>query len=128
IVPNAENILAGLTHIMREECVPHLKTFELHYSSKCQPYIDSNGWVCSDNISEISQLRDLYFNGLGNGFVTFTNKKVTELEHLRLILWTERTTFSGLDTLSKVYPKLKTLVIDSVMPTAKIDELDQAIS
>jgi hypothetical protein len=128
IVPNSENVLSGLNHIIKKECLPHLKTFELHYSSKCQPRIDSNGWVCSDNIREISQLRELYVSGLGKGSLTFTHKKFTELEHLRLILWTERTTFSGLDTLSRLYRNLKTLVIDSVMPTAKIDELDQAIS
>jgi hypothetical protein len=134
VVPNSSNITFGLADVLKRGGFNGLTTLELPYSAKLQPYINDKGWICLHNVylnkdgeaEDILGLKALYCKGFKN------DKNFTKLKHLRLTLWTEQVTVEGLATLSRLYSRLKTLAIDSVMPTAKQenkrnDKIDQSV-
>jgi hypothetical protein len=121
VVPHSTNILLGLADLLKRGCLNQLKTLELPYSAKYQSENNASEMGVND-IETMLGLQAVYHAGFKN------DKNFTALTQLRLTLWTELTTSCGLDTLSRLYARLKTLTIDAVMPNAKReDKLPQTV-
>lgn len=113
LVPNSWSVLYTLTNLLKRGCLNQLKTLDLQYSTRSQPVMHRHGWLTIPPFSDPGELGALYRDGLACG-------KLTQLEHLRLPLWTMRSSEFGLKALGLLYPQLKRLAIDSVMSESAI--------
>jgi hypothetical protein len=104
------NIILGIKDLLNRNCLSQLKTLDLQFGGICRPARHKDGWIHT-NDSERPALYKL-LDGVINA------PTLPAIEHLHLPFWCAKGTELGLAALRRVYPGLKTLTVDMVIPTA----------
>jgi hypothetical protein len=108
---NTATVILGIANLLARQCLPQLKTLDLQFAAFCRAYIHKGGWLYTNDLER----RSLYIlcrDGLTN------TPSSLPLEHLHLPFWCADGTELGLAALRRLYPGLKTLTIDMIIPTA----------
>jgi hypothetical protein len=113
IIYNSGPVIDGFTNLLERNGLRQLKTLDLQFAGNCFFVADEGGDIQTYG-SERAALYKFYRNGLLDALST------PPLEHLHLPFWCAQGTELGLAILRKLYPGLKTLTIDMVIPTAVI--------
>ena len=108
-------IIKGITHLLVRNCLPQLHTLDLQFAGNCF-FVNDKAEYIQTYSSERAALYELYRKGLIEALAT------PPLKHVHLPFWCAQGTELGLALLRKLYPRLKTLTIDMVIPTAVVSK------
>jgi hypothetical protein len=122
LAQHGDNIISGVAHLIYKNCLLPLQRLDIQYPATCRPIKDKDGTLQLRPSPTITDGFDRDLKALTHLYTVLNvrQERLPALKYLRLALWTKKPNKRGLIAINTLYPRLNTLIIDFVMPTAKV--------